>query len=111
MALLVVLHTPPTHDSRQPIRAGRLSVAPPNDHLTVEHAALQLVQGPTENSFRPAALPHTDRYRLAHDLTNSTWVRASGCELPRTVAPRDRTARTTTLDRWGRSRASRNWAA
>jgi two-component system chemotaxis response regulator CheB len=75
-ALLVVLHTPPTRESRLPaildragplaaahardgerIRAGQIYVAPPNYHLTVEHESLRLVQGPTENGFRPAADP------------------------------------------------------
>jgi two-component system chemotaxis response regulator CheB len=75
-ALLVVLHTSPTRESRLPtildragalpaahaqdgtrIRAGRIYVAPPNYHLTVEHESLRLVQGPTENGFRPAADP------------------------------------------------------
>jgi two-component system chemotaxis response regulator CheB len=36
---------------------GQIYVAPPNYHLTVEHEALRLVQGPTENGFRPAADP------------------------------------------------------
>jgi two-component system chemotaxis response regulator CheB len=75
-ALMVVLHTRPTHDSRLPtilglagplaaahardgesIRAGQIYVAPPNYHLTVDGDALHLVQGPTENGFRPAADP------------------------------------------------------
>ena len=75
-ALLVVLHRPPTRDSRlprilrqagalaathaqdgEPIRTGQIYVAPPNYHLTVEHEVLRLVQGPTENGFRPAADP------------------------------------------------------
>jgi two-component system chemotaxis response regulator CheB len=75
-ALLVVLHRPPTRDSRlptilrqagplaavhaqdgEPIRTGQIYVAPPNYHLTVEHETLRLVQGPTENGFRPAADP------------------------------------------------------
>src|ERR671933_63913 len=72
-ALLVVLHTPPTRDSRLPailgragvlpvahardgerIRPGRIYVAPPNYHLTVQTESLRLGQGPTQNSFRPA---------------------------------------------------------
>ena len=75
-AVLVVLHTPPTRDSRLPailgragilptahardgegIRPGQIYVAPPNYHLTVEAESLRLVQGPTENGFRPAADP------------------------------------------------------
>jgi two-component system chemotaxis response regulator CheB len=75
-ALLIVLHTPPTRDSRLPailgragglpaahaqdgerIRPGRIYVAPPNYHLTVQTESLRLVQGPTENGFRPAADP------------------------------------------------------
>lgn len=74
--LLVVLHTPPTHDSRlpailgrigaltaahaqdgEPIRAGQIYVAPRNYHLTVEDETLRLQLGPTENGFRPAADP------------------------------------------------------
>jgi two-component system, chemotaxis family, protein-glutamate methylesterase/glutaminase len=75
-ALLVVLHIPPTRDSRLPailgragplpaahardgehIRPGQIYVAPPNYHLTVEPGLLRLVQGTTENGFRPAADP------------------------------------------------------
>src|SRR5919202_3234864 len=75
-AVLVVLHTPPTRDSRLPailgragilptahardgegIRPGQIYVAPPNYHLTVEAESLRLVQGPTENGFRPAVDP------------------------------------------------------
>jgi two-component system, chemotaxis family, protein-glutamate methylesterase/glutaminase len=75
-AVLVVMHTPPTRDSRlpailgragvlptahahdgEPIRPGQIYVAPPNYHLTVEAEALRLVQGPTENGFRPAVDP------------------------------------------------------
>lgn len=75
-ALLVVLHTPPTRDSRLPailcragvlpaahardgerIRPGRIYVAPPNYHLTVDSESLRLIQGPTEKGFRPAADP------------------------------------------------------
>jgi two-component system, chemotaxis family, protein-glutamate methylesterase/glutaminase len=75
-AVLVAMHTPPTRESRlpailgragvlpsahardgEPIRPGQIYVAPPNYHLTVEAEALRLVQGPTENGFRPAADP------------------------------------------------------
>jgi two-component system, chemotaxis family, protein-glutamate methylesterase/glutaminase len=75
-ALLVVLHTPPASESHLPailaragplpaahardgehIRPGQIYVAPPNYHLTVQAGSLRLVQGPTENGFRPAADP------------------------------------------------------
>jgi two-component system, chemotaxis family, protein-glutamate methylesterase/glutaminase len=75
-AVLVVPRTPPTRDRRlpailgragvlpaahardgEPIRPGQIYVAPPNYHLAVQAESLQLVQGPTENGFRPAADP------------------------------------------------------
>ena len=75
-SLLVVLHTPPTRDSRLPailgwagvlpvahardgerIRPGQIYVPPPKYHLTVEHESLRLGQGPRENGFRPAVDP------------------------------------------------------
>ena len=40
-----------------PVEPGRIYVAPPDLHLTVDNRVMQLVHGPKENGFRPAVDP------------------------------------------------------
>lgn len=73
-AIFVVVHTPPERSSRLPqllsqrgplpashpvhgekIQAGRIYVAPPDNHLLVRSGAMAVVRGPRENGHRPAA--------------------------------------------------------
>ncbi len=72
-ALFVVCHFPSTAISRlpqilsragpmpavypqdgEPIRPGRIVVAPPDHHLLVNHNTIHLTRGPRENTFRPS---------------------------------------------------------
>ena len=39
------------------IRSGRVYVAPPDQHLLIEHEHIRLTRGPKENRFRPAIDP------------------------------------------------------
>src|SRR5262245_61653566 len=41
----------------EPIRLGRIYVAPPNHHMVIEDGRVRLTQGPRENRFRPAIDP------------------------------------------------------
>jgi two-component system chemotaxis response regulator CheB len=41
----------------EPIRPGRIYVAPPNQHLIIENGRIELSHGPRENRFRPAVDP------------------------------------------------------
>lgn len=41
----------------EPIHPGRICIAPPNHHLTVEGSTLRVLQGPRENGHRPAVDP------------------------------------------------------
>jgi two-component system, chemotaxis family, protein-glutamate methylesterase/glutaminase len=73
-ALFVVVHTSPNHTSalpdllsnRGPLRArhplhdeaikpGNIYVAPPDMHLQLKQGAMDVVRGPKDNGFRPAA--------------------------------------------------------
>lgn len=75
-ALLIVIHVPaqaksilphiltrcgPLHAAHatdnEPIVHGRIYVAPPDHHLLVKRGYIRLVQGPKENSVRPAVDP------------------------------------------------------
>jgi two-component system chemotaxis response regulator CheB len=75
-ALFVVIHTSPTSpgilpqilqragklpaahaEDGEPIRHGRIYVAPPDRHLLIKHDRVRVVRGPKENGFRPAADP------------------------------------------------------
>lgn len=75
-AVLVVLHLAPQGNSvlpdilrragkmpaahpqdREAIRAGRIYVAPPDNHLLVENNHIRIVHGPKENRHRPAVDP------------------------------------------------------
>ena len=42
---------------RDRIRPGQVFVAPPDQHLLIEHGRMQLSRGPRENRFRPAIDP------------------------------------------------------
>jgi two-component system chemotaxis response regulator CheB len=72
-AVFVVLHLPPNSSSilprildhagrlpaeqardGEPIRPGRIYVAPPDYHLLIEDGQVRVVRGPRENGFRPA---------------------------------------------------------
>ena len=76
LAVVVVLHQEPSHDSRlaevlgrrtslpvaeardgTPVEAGRVYVAPPDQHLVIEPSLVRLTRGPRENRFRPAIDP------------------------------------------------------
>ena len=49
---------PATHPTdREPLRYGRIYVAPPDHHMIVEGSAVRIQHGPTENGVRPAADP------------------------------------------------------
>jgi len=51
-------HLPAVHpDDGDVLRYGRIYVAKPDHHLTVERGRLRVVQGPTENGCRPAIDP------------------------------------------------------
>lgn len=50
------LHTAQAQDS-EAIEYGRIYLAPPDYHLLVKHGYIRLVQGPKENSARPAVDP------------------------------------------------------
>src|SRR5215471_2646718 len=41
----------------EPIRLGRIYIAPPNHHMVVDDGRVRLTQGPKENRFRPAIDP------------------------------------------------------
>ena len=75
-AIFVVLHTPPYRPSRlpqvleqgtslpvaharhgEPIRPGRIYIAPPDYHLLVQEGTVALSHGPKENGTRPAIDP------------------------------------------------------
>lgn len=75
-ALFVVLHLPPETPSHlpeilcraghlrakhptdgEPIRLGRIYIAPPDRHLMIERGYIRLVRGPRENRHRPAIDP------------------------------------------------------
>ena len=75
-SVCVVLHVSPTGTSRLPeilsnagklpathaghgdrIEPGRIYIAPPDRHLTIVGPCLELVEGPSENNFRPAIDP------------------------------------------------------
>jgi two-component system chemotaxis response regulator CheB len=75
-SVLVVLHTPPEGRSAlpailsragalpaehpidgQPLRHGRIYIAPPDHHLLVDREVVRLTRGPRENRVRPAADP------------------------------------------------------
>ena len=56
---------------REPIRTGRIYVAPPDLHLLIRHGMIRIVRGPKENNARPAI-----------DATFRTAARAYG---PRVV--------------------------
>jgi two-component system chemotaxis response regulator CheB len=75
-AVFVVVHSPPDFPSRLPeslsregrlpaahardgeeVRPGRIYVAPPNYHLTVDGARIRVTFGPKVNAFRPAIDP------------------------------------------------------
>ena len=75
-AMLVVIHIPPWHHSDfariidgrsripaaqavsgEPIEPGKIYVAPPDQHVLVEHDRIQLWRGPKENRSRPAINP------------------------------------------------------
>ena len=43
--------------NREPIRPGRIYVAPPDHHLLLEPGAVRITRGPKENRFRPAVDP------------------------------------------------------
>jgi two-component system chemotaxis response regulator CheB len=42
---------------QEPIAPGRIYVAPPDQHLLVEHGRVRVTRGPRENGHRPAADP------------------------------------------------------
>src|SRR5215472_12521390 len=49
---------PATHArDGEPIRPGRIYVAPPDYHLLLKNGHVKLARGPTENSNRPAVDP------------------------------------------------------
>ena len=75
-AVLVVVHTPPTHESRlpevlgrrialpvahasegEPLQPNRVYVAPPDHHLLAVDGRARVVHGPHENRHRPAIDP------------------------------------------------------
>jgi two-component system chemotaxis response regulator CheB len=64
------------HDG-EPIRAGRIVVAPPNRHLLIEGRRYRLSEGPRENGFRPAADP-LFRTAAHHFGANAIGVVLSG---------------------------------
>lgn len=75
-ALAVVIHTPADGEGRlpailsrltpvpvafardrEPVRPGRIAIAPPGCHLLIEQHRYRLSDGPRENGFRPAVDP------------------------------------------------------
>jgi len=42
---------------REPVKPGRIYVAPPDHHLLVEYGRIRITKGPKENRFRPAVDP------------------------------------------------------
>lgn len=75
-ALFIVLHITPDHTSAlpailgrngaltaatavdgEPIRSGRIYIAPPDHHLLVKHGYVRVTLGPRENGHRPAIDP------------------------------------------------------
>jgi two-component system, chemotaxis family, protein-glutamate methylesterase/glutaminase len=45
----------------EPIKSGRIYVAPPDVHLLVENGRVRLTRGPKENRHRPAVSPFNAR--------------------------------------------------
>lgn len=111
-AVFVVLHVPPWHQSKlpqilsdtgplraehpvpgEPIRGGRIYVAPPDYHLQVNDSHIQLWRGPKENNHRPsinaalrsAAVAYRDRAigvilsgALEDGATGLWWIKQFG---------------------------------
>lgn len=88
-SVLVVVHIPPDAESRlpeilqrrctmrvrhaidgEPLRDGRVFVAPPDRHLIVEDGVVRVVRGPRQNRHRPAidALLRTAAYAHGRDV-------------------------------------------
>jgi two-component system chemotaxis response regulator CheB len=96
-AILVVVHVPATAESRLPeilarnsaldarharhgdeLVAGRILVAPPDHHLTIERGRVRLGRGPRENRHRPALDPLLRSAARWHDGRTIAVVLSGG---------------------------------